>query len=139
MSGILAYLLCSLLYASIAVYFWRRHWRPDAPGNTSAFERGAQHWVLLPLAIHSVLLFHSTLGGGALYLGVGNALSLILWLTVLVYWTASLAHRLEGLQALVLPVAAICAIAPLAFPAPRPVPNAEFLAFKAHLLVSMLA
>ena len=40
------------------------------------------------------------------YLGVGNAVSVIIWLTVLIYWLGSFFYRLEGLQVLVLPAAA---------------------------------
>jgi len=35
--------------------------------------------------------------GDALYLGVGTAISVIIWLTVLIYWTGVSFYRLEGL------------------------------------------
>jgi len=137
---IVAYLATAFLYAALAVHFWRTRWTParsalPEPGRI-AWERGA---VLAPLLLHSVLLYQSTMTGSQLALGVGNAASLIVWLSVLIYWLGSFVHRVEGLQALVMPVAAIGSILPLLVPAARPLPNTEFFAFKAHLLISMLA
>jgi ABC-type uncharacterized transport system permease subunit len=43
------------------------------------------------------------------------------------------------LQALVMPVAAAACLAPLIVPNARALPNTELLAFKAHLIISMLA
>ena len=76
---------------------------------------------------------------GGMYLGVGNALSLILWLTVLIYGLGSLFYRLDGLHALVLPAAAVAVALPFVFPSTRALANTETLAFKAHLLISMAA
>lgn len=95
--------------------------------------------VLAPLGLHTWLLAQSTLGGPGLTLGVGNAVSAILWLTVLIYWCGNFFYKLEGLQSLVLPVAAIAALLPALLPAPAPLPNTELGVFKVHLLISMLA
>jgi ABC-type uncharacterized transport system permease subunit len=142
MSGsILAYLTTALLYGALAVHFWRTRWMPapiapnEAP-RAGAWERAA---VLAPLGLHAALLYSSTLASSHLTLGVGNAASLIVWLSVLIYWLGSFVHRVEGLQALVMPVAALGCLAPLISPPARALPNTELLAFKAHLLISMLA
>jgi len=100
------------------------------------WERGA---VLAPLVLHAILLYQTTLLGPRVTLGIGNAASLIVWLSVLIYWTGSFTQRMEGLQALVMPVAAIGCLLPLVAPPGRALPNTELLAFKAHLLISMLA
>jgi ABC-type uncharacterized transport system permease subunit len=137
---IVAYLATALLYAALAVHFWRTRWvparqaRPEAARN--AWEQGA---VLIPLLLHAVLLYRSAFAGSQLTLGIGHAASLIVWLSVLIYWLGSFVHRVEGLQALVMPVAAAGCLLPLLVPAGRPLPNTELLAFKAHLLISMLA
>jgi len=137
---ILAYLVTALLYATLAIYFWRTRWSPAAgksvPSEPAAWERGA---VLAPLVLHAGLLYSSTLSGPSLALGIGNAASLIVWLSVLIYWIGSFVHRVEGMQALVMPVAALGCLAPLLAPAARALPNSEMIAFKAHLLISMLA
>ena len=95
--------------------------------------------VLVALGMHAAALFGTMLAGNVLHIGVGDAISAILWLTVLIYWLGSLFYRLEGLHALIMPVAAVAAFLPALFPAARPVPNTELLAFKLHLLISMLA
>jgi ABC-type uncharacterized transport system permease subunit len=95
--------------------------------------------VLLPLALHAALLGRAAFAPDGLHLGVGNAVSAILWLTVLIYWLGNFFHRLDGLQTLVLPVAAVAALLPAVFPSVKPLPNTEMAAFKAHLLVAMAA
>jgi ABC-type uncharacterized transport system permease subunit len=138
--GILLYLLCAALYAVLAFYFWRRHWSSARVTIDEQGPRVLEHAALLvPFVLHSWLLYASIFGGHGLYLGVGNALSLILWLTVLIYGIGSFFYRLDGLHALVLPAAAVAVLLPLLLPAPHPLANTEAPAFAAHLLISMLA
>jgi ABC-type uncharacterized transport system permease subunit len=141
MLGILPHLLGALLYAGLAYYFWRTRWAQEAgiphePAAAGGFE---QHAVLLPLGVHTVLLGQAVFGSDGLYLGVGNAISTILWLTVLIYWVGNFFYKLEGLQALVMPAAAVAVLLPVVIPSLRPLPNTEFGAFKFHLLISLLA
>ncbi len=138
---ILPYLVNALLYAALAFYTWRTRWNPA--GGTPAAEGGfsvMQHYaVLAPLGLHSLLLARSMFGADGLHLGVGNAVSAILWLTVLIYWLGNFFYRLDGLQSLVLPVAALAAFVPAMFPSLKPLPNTELLAFRIHLLIAMAA
>jgi ABC-type uncharacterized transport system permease subunit len=137
---IVAYLATALLYAALAVHFWRTRWAPARQARPeparNRWERGA---VLIPLVLHAVLLYRSVFSGEQLTLGIGIAASLIVWLSVLIYWLGSFVHRVEGLQAVVMPAAALGCLLPWLIPAARPLPNTELLVFKAHLLVSMLA
>lgn len=139
--GILPYLVCTLLYAALAFYFWRRHWSGAGPIETeTTSRRGVEHAALLaPFALHTWLLAGSMFAGDGVYLGVGNALSLILWLTVLIYGVGSLFYRLDGLHALVMPAAAVAVTLPVVFPSIHALANTETMAFKAHLLIAMLA
>jgi len=141
MSVILPYLICTILYAALAFYFWRRHWSGSGNADSEApSRRSIEHAALLaPFALHTWLLSGSMFGGAGMVLGVGNALSLILWLTVLIYGLGSLFYRLDGLHALVLPAAAVAVMLPVAFPSTHALANTETLAFKAHLLISMAA
>ena len=141
MSRILPYLINALLYAGLAVHFWRTRWASTAPAQAAAPAAHAiEHYaVLVPLGLHAVLLGQSAFGAHGLYLGVGNAVSAILWLTVLIYWLGNFFYKLEGLQALVMPVAAVASFLPAVFPSLNPLPHTEFTAFKFHLLISMLA
>jgi ABC-type uncharacterized transport system permease subunit len=140
--SILAYLATALIYAALAAYFWRTRWAsPVGAGIDPAPKLGAweQIAVLAPLTLHAVLLYQSTLAGPEVRLGIGNAASLIVWLSVLIYWLGSFVHRVEGLQALVMPIAAIGCLLPLVAPGARALPNTQLFAFKAHLLISMAA
>ena len=66
-------------------------------------------------------------------------MSAILWLTVLIYWLGHFFYRLDGLQALVLPLAAAAVLLPAVMPGTRALPNTELAAFKIHLLIALLA
>ena len=139
--AILPHAVCAALYGALAFYFWRRHWSDtNNTGGKPESRHGIEHAALLaPLALHTWLLAGSMFGDGGMYLGVGNALSLILWLTVLIYGLGSLFYRLDGLHALVLPAAAVAVTLPVVFPAAHALANTETLAFKAHLLIAMAA
>lgn len=139
MQSILPYLVSALLYAAMAAYFWRLHWSPAAQDMTPARGVAERACVLATLTVHGLVLFSVMFAGSTLRIGVGDAISAILWLTVLIYWIGSLFYRLEGLQALILPVAAVAAFLPALLPAAKPLPNTELLAFKLHLLMSMAA
>lgn len=138
---ILPYLANAVLYAALAIYFWRTRWSPagDVAANGAAFNVFEHYAVLAPLALHTWLLARAAFAPDGLHLGVGNAVSAILWLTVLIYWLGNFYYRLDGLQSLVLPVAAAAALLPAAFPSLKPLPNTDLVAFKIHLLIAMLA
>lgn len=135
------YPIAFLLYAALAAYFWRAHWLPTPAGaTTAAHPRMTEHvMALVPISLHAWLLYQSVFADGAMHLGVGNAISAIVWLTVAIYWTGNLVYKVEGLQALMLPAAAISVLLPLLFPVPRALPNTESAVFKAHLVIALLA
>jgi ABC-type uncharacterized transport system permease subunit len=137
---ILPYLVNALLYAALALYSWRMRWSAAGAQSAAASFNVLEHYsVLVPLGLHSVLVGHAMFAPDGLHLGVGNAVSLILWLTVLIYWLGNFFYRLDGLQSLVLPVAAVASLLPAVFPSLKPLPNTELLVFKFHLLIAMLA
>ena len=141
MLSFIFYPITSLMYMALAVYFWRTRWTAaaatPAPGAVSST---LEHLlVLIALALHGALLYQAVFAGDGMHLGIGNALSTIVWLTVTIYWLGSLFYRVDGLQAMVMPVAAACVLLPALFPATRALPNTELAAFKAHLLISMFA
>lgn len=141
MHGILPYLISALLYAAMAAYFWRAHWSTvaEAPAATTSRNTTERLGVLAALGLHGAVMFGAMFSGNALRIGVGDAISAILWLTVLIYWLGNLFYRLEGLQALIMPVAAVAVLLPVLVPAAQPLPNTDLLAFKLHLLIAMLA
>ena len=141
MANAVFYPITSLMYAALAVYFWRTRWvveaRPAGPRAESKMLE--QLAVLVPLALHAMLLYDSMFAGDGVRLGVGNAMSTIVWLTVAIYWLGNLFYNIEGLQAMVMPVAAVCALLPVLLPPASTLPNTELVAFRVHLLISMLA
>jgi ABC-type uncharacterized transport system permease subunit len=75
--------------------------------------------VLVPVALvlHGMLLYGRVLSPQGLDLGVANAISMLVWLTVLIYWLASLAFEgLAGMLGMMSPLAfaavALMAIVP---------------------------
>lgn len=143
MTGPFPLIIASLLYGALGLHFWRTRWRrakgQDAtrPSATALFWEKAA--VFAPLLVHGVSLYHPLFGGVGLRLGVGNAVSAIAWLTVLIYWLSSFYYNFEGMQALVLPGAAVCVLFPLAFPEASLLSHTELPAFKIHLSIAMLA
>ncbi|MBS4095943.1 MAG: cytochrome c biogenesis protein CcsA [Sulfuricella sp.] len=138
MPGFLPYLLVALLYAGLGWHF-RRSFMPGKTPQSGTTAGGARMAAFAPLVLHGWLLFQALFADGALTLGFGNAILAIAWLTVLVYWLASFHYPLDGLQMLVLPVAAGCLLVAGLLPEAPPLSHTGFTAFKAHLLISLLA
>lgn len=94
----LPYLTVIVLYSAVAVRFWR---------TSSTQSRSIKHSVLIALGliVHASLLYQDIFIGD-LNLNIANTLSLIFWLTVLIYWIANFKHDLQSLQAFVLPPSA---------------------------------
>ncbi len=142
---ILTYLAAFLLYTLIGWHFWRTRWNGSAIANNknSNVDPGWERYAMLaPLTLHGIILYQSILVGDSLSFGVGNAISSIVWLTAFIYSFSGLFYRLEGLQTLFAPVAATGAVSvllPLVFPSIHPLVNTGLPAFKAHMMVAMMA
>lgn len=137
MTLLLAHLLTFVLYGALSLYFWQATWKSVPPAGIPPARQ--RILILVPLLLHAGLLYQSLFAPPTLNLTLANALSAILWLTVLIYWITSFRYNLEGLPALVLPFAAVAVLLPLLLPAPHPLPYAELPAFKVHFLIAMLA
>ena len=145
MSDILLYAVTSLLYAALGWHFWHTRWRAGAQAQAAeeAATGGGASWerlaILAPFLLHSYLLYTSLVAQAELRFGFSQALSVTLWLTVLIYWLESLIYDVKGMQALVLPLAAACALLPAFFPGLETPTYTHTFAFRIHLLVAMLA
>ena len=132
----LLYLSTFLAYAALAAYFWRK----QVAGNGDVLNHGAiSHLVLLPLFLHAYLLYGSLFSGSHLNLGLVLALSLMLWLTMLVYWVTHFFYPIASLQTLGLPLAAVSAVLPAIFTTAHPLTDNALLALELHILSAMLA
>lgn len=136
----LPHILAAALYGGLGFHFWRSRWEPkDQPRITDPMHGWERGLIFLAWLVQGYALYGDLAEGPGMRFSFALALSLILWLAVLIYWVESFHARLEGLQPLVLPLAALCALTPAAFPAAHELAHAESLGFRLHFLAAMLA
>ena len=125
------------MYVGLAWHFWRTRWRrADAKRGLQAWERAA---ILAPLAVHGWLLYQGIFAR-ELRFGFAQALSVMMFLGVAFYWIESLFYDLEGMQPLVLPLAAVAVPLPALFPGLASAgAHAQAATFKLHLALAMVA
>jgi ABC-type uncharacterized transport system permease subunit len=144
MSGILLHLLpliaAALLYAGLGCHSWRtrRDGADEFPTSppTRARERSA---VAVALLLQGSGLYLLLFSGGSLRFSFSLAVSLMLWLTVLIYWLESFRLRVDGILPMVLPLAALGAILPAVFSQTHEIVHAQTMGFRIHFLAAMLA
>jgi ABC-type uncharacterized transport system permease subunit len=142
MAELTLHFITALLYAALAVAAWSRLPMPQTAPSVAAPPPGdtLQRWLLpLTLALHSMLLGSDMFSGAGFNLNLGTSLSLIVWLTVLIYWVESYWVRVGVLQNLLLPFAAVFVLLPYFLPGQYVLAYAGLPLFKAHLAISMLA
>jgi len=137
---LLPHILAALLYGALGFHFWNTRWR-DHEGQCVAcpmlsWERLA---IGATLAVHAFGLFSTLLSPAGMRFSFALALSLMMWLAVLIYWLESFMARMEGMQPMVLPVAAVCALLPAIFRHDHLIALAEDTGFQFHFLTAMLA
>lgn len=137
---LLPHILAAFGYAALGFHFWDTRWRetgrPPPAGRMVLSERAVIGGVV---GLHAVLLQQAIFVGGGMRFSFSLALSLILWLAVLIYWLESFRSRMDGLQPLVLPLAAIASTLPLLFPQSHQLANARTTGFTLHFIAAMLA
>jgi ABC-type uncharacterized transport system permease subunit len=128
------------MYVGLAWHFWNSRWRaarttPPQPGLRT-WERAA---ILVALGLHGWLLYQGVFAK-ELRFGFAQALSVMMFLGVAVYWMESLFYSVEGMQPLLLPLAAVAAPLPALFPGlASSGAHAAAAAFKLHLALAMIA
>jgi len=137
---LLPHIVSALLYAALGFHFWRTRWRetekPLAALPMQPWERAAIAGTLL---LHGIGLYDGLFSAGGMRFSFSFALSLMLWLAVFMYWLESFRSRMDGLQPMVLPLAAACALLPALFPQVHMIAHAGAWEFKLHFLAAMLA
>lgn len=134
MQKLIPYLVVAFIYLAVAADFWR-----GAKATTHGHSLNLHSAIIaLGLLIHGWLLYQGIFGQG-FNLGFYNALSVIFWLTVLVYWLANLKHELHSLQAFVLPPAALFALLPAFEVSDHYLPAEIQPLFIAHISIALLA
>lgn len=161
---IVLYALTALLYCGLAYHGWAtRHPRVataagQAGGATSAVlvagggpipPAGGAHgegrpawWhvlMLAALASHGMLLHETIFPAERMMFGFAFALSAMLWLGVGIYWIESFFFSLAGLGLIVIPVALVASLMPLAFPGSQILGYAARPLFKLHFIIANVA
>lgn len=134
--------LAAVLYLGLAVHFWHTRWRGAVLSQPVKGLMGWERALLVgALVLHGVALGMdiSPGGGTSMRFGFAIALSGMTWLAVALYWIESFYARMEGLQMLGLPLAAVCALLPWLLPGQHLLINAASPVFRLHLLMAMLA
>ena len=140
MPAILMHLLAAALYAGLAVHLWRTRWRgPVLDQPAGGLRLGERSLLLVALAAHALSLRIAIFDAESMRFGFAIALSVMLWLAIALYWIESFYARMEGLQVLGLPAAAVAALLPVLFPEAHELTNAGSMAFRLHFLTAMLA
>ncbi len=135
------YFSTAACWLALAALAWRSARNPVPVGNApgGAFRAEA---VLLPVALvlHGMLAYNGVVTGEGLDLGVSNSISLIVWLTVAIYWLASLAvPGLASIQGLWAPIALGAVLLQAFLPAHYIVHYGGDPLFKLHFAIAMLA
>jgi ABC-type uncharacterized transport system permease subunit len=137
---LLPHILATLLYGALGFHFWNTRWRE---GENQCVACPMQTWeriaIAVALVIHAAGLYDALFGEVGMRFSFSLALSLMMWLAVLIYWLESFMARMEGMQPMVLPLAALCTVLPVFFPNDHLVANAGAVGFKLHFLAAMLA
>jgi ABC-type uncharacterized transport system permease subunit len=133
-------IVSSLLYAALGLHFWNTRWRETGrPLVTLPMQPWERSAIAAALAIQGFGLYAVLFGAGGMQFSFSYALSLMLWLAVLIYWLESFRSRMDGLQPMVLPLAAACSLLPAIFPQAHLVAYANAWGFRLHFIAAMLA
>jgi ABC-type uncharacterized transport system permease subunit len=123
-----------------------RAWRASrlaAAANAPAIRRDVNlESVLYPVALvlHAMLLYRRVVTPEGLDLGVGNAISLLVWLTVLIYWLAGIAYSgLASILGMMAPVALVAVLIQAGLPSGHFITYAGKPIFTLHFAIAMLA
>jgi len=139
---IVIHVVASALYAGLALHFWNTRWRvrsvataatPPAAGLLP-WERIA---ILVPLALHGLLLYIILVAPDTPRFGFAFALSATLWIVVSIYWWESFYVNLEGIQPVALGLAAVSSLLTVWFPGLAR--SSTPFEFRLHLLLSIFA
>ena len=130
---------CWLLLSGLA---WRAS-RPATAGGMAASRgefRAEGFLVPVALVLHAILLYRRVISADGIDLGVANAISLLVWLTVLIYWVAGLVFEgIAGILGLMAPVALLAVALQAVVPTRHIIPYAGAPLFTLHFGIAMLA
>ena len=137
---LLPHILAALIYGALGFHFWNTRWRESENQCVACPMQAWERLVIaIALTIHAAGLYDALFAEAGMRFSFSFALSLMMWLAVLIYWLESFMARMEGMQPMVLPLAAACTVLPVIFPNVHLVAHANATGFKLHFLAAMLA
>lgn len=134
--GIVFHTAAALAYAVLGGSLWARL---AGAGEVERTGKIGRLCLLGALVLHGIGLQQSMLGAQHLFIGWALALSAAIWLGMVVFWLESLLVRIDGLQLLLLPAAAIASALAAVFPQGQFVPHADNAWLRVHLLIALAA
>jgi ABC-type uncharacterized transport system permease subunit len=147
------HVLAAAIYIALSLQLWRTSWRGSLNSVANQSSLGSAGLpgltlverisLLAALTAHAIsirmAIFEGTFDGAQVHFGFAIALSVMVWLAIVLFWIESFFARLNGLLALGLPAAAFSSLLPALFTEPHILVNAGSAAFRLHLLTAMLA
>ena len=131
---ILLHVLVAAIYAATA---WARWPRGDAAPE--ARRNAGQALLVTALVLHAIAIYHAIVRDDGLDFAFGNALSLVAGLAVLVAWVTGVLRTLPRVAAVILPVAAVCALVPPLASSPHRIAFASEPWAAVHIAIALCA
>ncbi|MDO4248818.1 MAG: cytochrome c biogenesis protein CcsA [Neisseria sp.] len=129
-------ILPMLVYAALALFAWKYY----KNGGSGTYPLNIELGILAPATlVHGILIALPVFADKVLVMGFGYALSLIVWLVLVMYFAGSFFYSLKGLQLLLYPVAAISLLLAAVFPGKHTGYSVSNLPFMLHIGTSLVA
>jgi ABC-type uncharacterized transport system permease subunit len=141
MPELLLYFTTGTCWLTLSGLAWRAS-RPALAGGPVERRELRLDSVLVPVALvlHGMLLYRRVIAPDGIDLGVANAISLLVWLTVLIYWLGSLVFDgLSAMLGLVAPAALVALLLQAVIPTRHLINYAGNPLFALHFGIAMLA
>ena len=140
MPELLLYFSTAACWLAVAGLAWRAS-RPALAGGPEMRTDMRVDGLVVPVALvlHAMLLYRRVIMPDGLDMGVANAISLLVWLTLLIYWLASLAYGgLSSILGLMSPVALLALLMQAVLPTHHFVTYGNDPLFTLHFVIAML-
>ncbi|HXF79428.1 MAG TPA: cytochrome c biogenesis protein CcsA [Usitatibacter sp.] len=140
MPDLLLYFSTLACWLALSGMAWRAS-RPALAGAGAASEMRLEIVVVpVALVLHAMLLYRRVVVPDGLDLGVANAISMLAWLTILIYWLASLAYPgLATILGLTSPLGLVAVVLQIVIPTKHVVTYGSDPLFTLHFAIAMLA
>lgn len=141
MPDLLLYFSTAAVWLALTVLAWRGA-RVLAAEGPAGRDDVRPETVLVPVALvlHAILLYHRIVAPDGLDLGIANAIAILVWLTVLIYWLAGLVFQgLSGVLGMMAPIGLAAVALQAVIPTRHVVTYGGDPLFALHFAIAMLA